>query len=258
MHAPDPLAAAPWLRRHRHSAGFLLVYAIIAAGMLVATGSGLYPWLVWNAILATLPAVFAHLFADRLAAGRRTAWLAVGWGVLWLLFWPNTFYLLTDVIHLSGTEFYSYDPGGQYGRSGSGWAYSTDIRVWASLLVTGMGVFYGLLMGVESYRVVHDALIPRIGRAASAALTVVASGLCALGLFIGRFLRLNSWDALNPAGVLAELGDAVGRFMAMFLVIATGFVLVLLWLYLQLCADRRDPVGGAAYDRHPVDPRRAP
>ena len=90
-----------------------------------------YPtrFLVWNLILAWIPVFFAVWFAT---VGRRI-WL-VPLGLGWLAFLPNAPYLVTDLIHL-----------------GEG------VELWRHVLQYGFAAWTGILLGVVSMRLVHDA-----------------------------------------------------------------------------------------------------
>jgi uncharacterized membrane protein len=142
-------------------------------------GNNFFAFLVWNLVLAWIPFVLA---LGVYAAARREAGAAtVGLGVLWLLFFPNAPYLLTDFIHLqeSGTTPLWYD------------ALMLASFAWTGLLL-GFGSLY--LMQIVWRRAVGPlwAWVGVIGTLA----------LASFGVYLGRFLRFNSWDALvRPRGI---------------------------------------------------------
>jgi uncharacterized membrane protein len=65
------------------------------------TGNDFYRFLVWNLVLAWVPLVLA--LAAYASASRGASAASVAFGLLWLLFFPNPPYLLTDFIHLRET-----------------------------------------------------------------------------------------------------------------------------------------------------------
>lgn len=132
-------------------------------------------FLVWNLFLAWMPLVFALLFG----AARRGATLLLV-GVCWLAFLPNAPYLVTDLIHLSGQD-----------------------NLWRHVLQFGFAAWTGTLLGVVSLRIVHVEVERRFGSIAGWSLVVISTGLCAVGVVIGRFQRWNSWDLVTSPGLVA-------------------------------------------------------
>ena len=136
-----------------------------------------YPtrFLVWNLFLAWMPLVFALLFS---AVRRGATSLLVG--ACWLAFLPNAPYLVTDLIHLSGHD-----------------------DLWRHVLQFGFAAWTGTLLGVVSLRIVHVEVERRFGSLAGWSLVAISTGLCAVGVVIGRFQRWNSWDLVTSPGVVA-------------------------------------------------------
>jgi uncharacterized membrane protein len=108
---------------------------------------------------------------------------------------PNAPYILTDFIHL--------------GREGGG-------PLWFDAALLGAFAFTGLLLGLASLLVVHHVVESRAGRVAGWAVAVSSLLLSAIGTYLGRFPRFNSWDVVaNPDGlvaiVLQRLADPLGN-----------------------------------------------
>jgi uncharacterized membrane protein len=172
--------------------------ALVVARM-VETGTANHRFLVWNLVLAWIPFLLAIAFYDGYRRGRSGAFL-LALGALWLLFLPNAPYLVTDLIHL-----------GEYPEA----PLWFDAGMLASFAVTGVVLGLGSLLLVQL--VLARALGARVAWAA--ALGVIC--LSSVGVYIGRFLRLNSWDALlDPSALLGPaagfLADPLGapRFLA--------------------------------------------
>ena len=138
-------------------------------------------WLQWNLVLAAVPMVFS--FGFRAARTRNRLVPAGLCFALWLLFLPNAYYIITDIIHL---------------------ARRPDVPLWydLALLVScaGTGVMFGYFSQIEVQNVVDK----RFGKAAGWAITVGALFLSAFGIYLGRFLRWNSWNALTDPLALAR------------------------------------------------------
>lgn len=162
----------------------LLWLSFLAGGLLVAriaySREVTHAYLLWNLFLAWLPLLFATL-AWR---GRRLPARAVS-GVLWLLFLPNAPYLITDLIHL---------------------APSARAPLWYDAVLLFTSALGGLLLGLRSLHMIHLLVRRRLGAAPGWLFVVVVSALTGLGVYIGRFLRWNSWDAfLHPLSLSADL-----------------------------------------------------
>jgi uncharacterized membrane protein len=172
------------------------------------TGVPNFTYLIWNLFLAWVPFLLAILLYD----GRRRGTGAFGLtalGGLWLVFFPNAPYIFTDFIHLER------DPLSPL------WFDGITI---ASFAAVGLLLGLGSLYLVQS--VVRDALGTRLA-------WVVAGGALALGsvgIYVGRFLRLNSWDFVtNPHYLLwvgsRRLADPLGNPRLLAVVLASTLLL---------------------------------
>jgi uncharacterized membrane protein len=157
--------------------------ALSVAALLVEiheTGSSFYRFLVWNLVLAWVP-LAAALACNALARGRRYG-LAVGAGVIWLLFFPNAPYMLTDYVHIRETPLAS--------------------PLWWDALMLSSFVWTSLMLGFFSLYLMQEVWRAHFGRVVSWVLAAVALALGSFGVYLGRFVRLNSWDALlHPRSV---------------------------------------------------------
>ena len=157
--------------------------ALSVAALLVEidkTGNSFYRFLVWNLFLAWIPlaaALACHAFART-----RTYSLAVGAGVVWLLFFPNAPYMLTDYVHIRDVH--------------------TTSPLWWDALMLSSFVWTALMLGFVSLYLMQQAWGAHLGRFVSWLLASLALGLGSFGVYLGRFVRLNSWDALlHPRSV---------------------------------------------------------
>ncbi len=182
-------AAPP--RRHRFATaivGLLLAASLLCVAMLAArivySHTAHYWFLAWNLVLAWVPFVFAGL-AYRLSASRRGAayLLIVVAALVWLIFFPNAPYILTDFLHL-----------GSMGDIVPGW-FDVLMLFWFA--------WTGLLLGVVSLFLMQDIVSRAFGTAAGWVFVVAAAMLGSIGIYLGRFLRWNSWDLLRRPGPLA-------------------------------------------------------
>jgi uncharacterized membrane protein len=181
------------------------------------TGSNDYGFLVWNLELAWIPFVLALAFYDSWRRGRPRAVLAV-LGALWLLFLPNAPYMVTDLVHL--------------GRI-SGAPLWYDGAMIAAFAATG------LLLGLGSVFLMHTVALRSLGPRLGWALLVPVLALCSGGVVLGRFARLNSWDAVAQPGRLVEFAvhHAADPLASRRALVATlGYAVFLVLAYVVLYA----------------------
>jgi uncharacterized membrane protein len=145
--------------------------------------------LVWNLFLAWIPFALAVLVYDRWRRrGGGVALLVLG--ALWLLFFPNAPYIATDFVHL------------ERGGAAPFWYDAVTIAAFA---------WMGVLLGFASLYLMQTVVRQWRGAAAGWIFALVAIGLGSLGIYLGRFLRLNSWDALEHPSVIPRILHAVAR-----------------------------------------------
>ena len=169
----------------RQTKGFLVLTAFGILLLLVRSikmqdqlGFGL----LWNLFLAGLPVFFALLAARSLVAWKtRTVYLFTG---LWLLFYPNSAYIITDLVHLQ---------------------HLPDSIWWFDSLGIFHAAFTGLLLGLYSVWIIHTRVLSKmISKAYVWPLILLFMGLSGYGIYLGRFLRFNSWDIISSPGHLIE------------------------------------------------------
>lgn len=179
---------------YRHRTGIfpllgLLVATAAGVGLVVSrvwfSGRWHYLSLVWNLFLAWLPLMFALGVCREYRAVGRLGWKLWALAGLWLLFFPNAPYIFTDLSHL---DFW-------FQRH-----YWTDLSMILLIALTGF------LTGFVSLYLMQAVVADRLGRAASWLFILASAGLGGLGIWIGRFLRWNSWDVfIHPVGLSADL-----------------------------------------------------
>jgi len=175
-----------------------VVLSVAAVGLLAVrtdrAGEPAFVFLTWNLLLAWVPFVLALCLAALHGRGgpRPLMWLL---GVCWLAFLPNAPYILTDFIHL--------------GKVGGA-------PLWFDAALIGTFAAAGLALGLASLLVMHHVVEARAGRVVGWAVAVSSLLLSAIGIYLGRFPRFNSWDIVtDPHGlvavVLQRLADPFGN-----------------------------------------------
>jgi uncharacterized membrane protein len=144
--------------------------------------------LLWNLFLASVPLMWGAAF--RTATERKhPLWAALFFG-LWLLFLPNAPYILTDLVHL--------EPRG-------------NVPLWYILATLMSCASAGTLLGYISLSEVHIVVQRNFGKVAGWAVASLSLLLCGFGIYLGRFLRWNSWDALTKPVSLFQ--TIIGQFI---------------------------------------------
>lgn len=190
--------------------------AALVAVRIDRTGSGYYRFLITNLVLACVPLFLSTVL--RIAAHRRFHWtiLAVLLS-LWLLFLPNAPYMLTDILHLTRA---SHAPA------------------WYDLALLLSCAGTGLLVGYLSLIDVQVIVARRFGLAVSWIFATVSLGLSGFAIYLGRFLRWNSWDVLvDPARLfgLLEAGVNPGAHtQALAVTMIFGMILTLGYITLRV------------------------
>jgi uncharacterized membrane protein len=180
------------------------------------TGSGYYVFLVVNLFLAGVPLFFST--ALRLATHWRMHWIIrLAVFILWLLFLPNAPYILTDILHLTRT---SHAPA---------WY---DL----ALLLSCSGT--GLLLGYLSLIDVQAIVARSFGSACGWIFAMVSLVLSGFAIYLGRFLRWNSWDVLaEPSRLFDLIGGALhpwAHTQAMSVTLIFGVILTLGYITLRV------------------------
>ena len=165
--------------------------------------------MVWNLYLAALPAVVALLLFRR-PAPRGVAWVA-GFSI-WLLFLPNAPYVLTDVVHLHEDLYAS--------RSAS--------HTYAVLAAYAVFFAGGLVSYVVSLQLFRRFLHRAVSRSLVLPAILLVHALSIVAVYIGRFMRVNSWDVVfAPRAVLESIvrvprASSLAVFVVMFIVVGFG------------------------------------
>jgi uncharacterized membrane protein len=145
------------------------------------TGSSFYRSLLWNLFLAWIPFALAVSVYDglRRGVGRAQLWVA---GILWLLFFPNAPYIVTDFKYLQE------------------W---TGAPIWFDIVLVSSAAWCGLLLGFMSLYLMQAVVRRSIGAINAWLFALAVLTVSSFGIYLGRFQRWNSWDVFTQPGRLA-------------------------------------------------------
>lgn len=198
-----------------------LVFASVASVSMVVvrgfyTGQHFgYKFLLWNLLLAWIPAVFAFVTYRFHVRGHRHNFLFALGVLVWFLFFPNAPYIVTDFVHLE---------------------HRPPVPVWFDLLMIASFAWTGLCLGYLSLYLMQEVARARFGRWASWVFVVVMLAVGSVGVYAGRVLRWNSWDVLrHPSGLLHQGLDLAEEPTGQLGIVAFACVLFL-FLLTSYCA----------------------
>lgn len=203
---------------------------LFLVGRMRAFNSYQYWFMVWNLLLAWLPLVFVWAWLLYIRKHRILSLWSIILLLLWLGFLPNSFYIITDFIHLR---------------------QATRATVLYDVAMLGSFTANGMFLGFVSLALVHTQLLKRIKRDYAHAIIGGVLLLCSLAIYLGRYLRWNTWDVLvNPAGIFFSVSGQFSQgFVQTALVSTTITFFVLLGSIYLVCWQ----LVRAFHDAHSLD-----
>ena len=168
-----------------------VVSIAVLAARAITSESYRYFFLIWNLILAWIPFLLAWLtFVSVRLPRMLKIVLTAGSAMLWLLFLPNAPYILTDFIHLAQPD--------------------TNVPVWYDVIMLLWFGWNGMLLGIISLYFMQEIIMRQFGNLTSWAFVTAVTLLSSLGMYVGRFLRWNSWDVVgNPLPLANDILDRI-------------------------------------------------
>src|SRR5215510_1860816 len=179
------------------------------------SGTVHYAFLIWNLFLAWIPFLIAY-FIYTVSLARKWLYVVIPISAfLWLIFFPNAPYILTDFQHLAGV-----------------WS---DVPIWYDVMLLIWFAFTGLLLGMVSLFLMQEIIRREFGRWVGWGFVALVAGLSSAGIYMGRFLRWNSWDILrNPAGIALYTFERVQDPSLQSIGFTSLFAAFFLFLYITL------------------------
>lgn len=183
----------PGLTRYQRMAGALIASNLVSALLFlirVQQSQNIRYWfLLWNLVLAWVPLGLVLLLRERLKTTRWQTWQNLGLSLLWLGFLPNSFYLVSDLIHLHSTG---------------------EVSILFDMVMFVSFIFNGFIAGFASVFLMHTMLLRRFRRDYVHTAVAGVLLLCSFAIYLGRELRWSTWDILvNPAGILFDVSERI-------------------------------------------------
>jgi len=211
----------PWLQLAIVVAvGFLVNLGLFAYSLYLERGLA-NSYLIVNLGLALIPLCLSWRLVVALKRKRWSDWEPLILTFAWIIFLPNSFYMISDFIHL------------QY--------MSSSVILYNSLMFSSF-IFLAVAMGLISLYQVHQELRKRVYANTAVIFVILILIGCCFAIYLGRDLRWNSWDVVtNPAGLLFDISNLILRpqtYKTMFQTIISFFVVIATAYFLSWQASR--------------------
>jgi uncharacterized membrane protein len=143
-------------------------------------------FLVWNLFLAIIPFAITTALISKPKIHKLTLLSSFG---IWLLFLPNAPYIVTDLLHLMNSQKH---------------------LLWLDVLVIMSFAFNGLILFFLSLSDMEKILKLYLKPQFIFPILLSIFGLTAFGIYLGRFLRYNSWEIINnPLGIFQDMFNII-------------------------------------------------
>lgn len=142
----------------------------------------MYCFLIWNLFLAWIPMLLVSFIPNK---PEKISFRLILLLCLWLLFFPNSPYIITDLIHLRSKQ---------------------AIPMWFDIVLIVSFAWNGLILGFISLLEIHKILFTKLKTALCWSIISFLLVLSSFGVYLGRFERWNSWDIVtNPFSLFLNI-----------------------------------------------------
>lgn len=179
--------------KQRFNLSVVLALSVSFSVILIAyrchfTSTLLYTFLCWNLILALIPYLLSSLIVLFPPQNKNNLMLYLLIAI-WLLFFPNAPYILTDLFHLRAKP---------------------PVPFWYDLVLILSCAWNGLILAIVSLWDMHQLLNRLFNRTLGWIFALSALVLGSFGIYLGRYLRFNSWDIIsNPRSLFFDILDRI-------------------------------------------------
>jgi uncharacterized membrane protein len=156
---------------------------VLLAFRIIYSGSLSYIFYVWNLFLAVVPLLMSRKLQTREALNGKTFLILFAW----IIFLPNAPYVVTDIFH---------------------YRERWPVPKWYDLLLVTSATWNGLMAGFFSMMQVERFLLNLLNKKQVQRCMFLVLLLCGYGIYIGRYLRFNSWDIIaDPFQLITNLSQ---------------------------------------------------
>lgn len=225
----DTIESLSALKNHRYKTilQMLIVTNLISVLLfglrLIGAENFRYWFMLWNLTLAWIAPLLAWWLVMRLRNQPWSNWFNIVLSVAWIGFLPNSFYMVSDLIHVQQTG---------------------EVNIIFDTVMFSSFIFNGFIAGYLGTYLIHGELLKRFSVRAAYGLVIGIFAICSFAIYLGRILRWNTWDALlQPTGLIFDISDTFIRPLEhpqafvitfSFTILITSFYLLLLEVFKAL------------------------
>lgn len=159
------------MTQQQKAIGILTLFCTLTIFLRVyITQSYHFTFLLWNLFLAMIP----FLLSEWMKKKSLSKTIVILLTSIWLLFLPNVPYIVTDFIHLHKTN-----------------------NIWFDLVMIFSFAFTGIVIAIVSMLDIYKIVQKKWTTILANIFMFLITFLCGFGIYLGRFLRLNSWDVFT-------------------------------------------------------------
>lgn len=190
----------------------LIVMSLFCFGISVTryfiTDTKVFLFLNWNLFLAFIPWLISSVIIVKGINKKNSVVVLI---ITWLVFFSNSPYILTDLFHLR---------------------LRSSAPIWFDLIVILSFAWTGLIYGFISLMDIESLLRKYLKEKFIYLTIILFLFIASFGIYLGRYLRWNSWDILsNPFGLSSDIFD---RFVNPFIHPRTWGMTLLMGILLNM------------------------
>ncbi len=198
-----------------------VTYVIISIILGMILNNGLVIFLGWNMILATVPLVLSQIYANQ-----KSKFLKIGIAFLFIIFFPNAVYIMTDFIHFQNYSFFYDYPN----------IYAYLIEDWLVFAHLVIGALFSSKIAIKSLQILLSQM-----KEVKIFIKVIGINilfiLSSSAIYIGRFMRLNSWEFYKLNRIFPDIFNHFKFFIAFIFILFT-----LHWLIFFVFYEKKEPL----------------
>ncbi len=181
---------------------------------IIVTSNYTYIFLIRNLLLTWIPLALSLI----LIKFYTKKIIKITAGFIWIIFYPNAPYMITDFIH-----------------------YRIFFNKWYDFLMISLSIFTGVLTGFLALLLLQKLIEVNFGKLNGWKFVILINISSSYGIYLGRFIRLNSWEIItNPYKLINGILNSL-KIDTFFFILVFSFFLMLIYIafYNILYFDRK-------------------